>query len=585
MVLCMICLKNQAEKFPEGEFFWLISLRKSMAMRMNVWYNAAEEVNAVAKYFIYSRKSKYSKMGDSVGNQIEMAKRYIFSHFPEATEEEIAVFEDDGFSGKNTRRPDFARMMMRIKAGEPEYLVVYRLDRISRSVSDFSAILALLQKKNIHFVSLNEQFDTSTPLGRVMIVIASAFAQMEREVISERVADNMLELSKRGTWSGGVTPMGFRAKRVASDPERGIMKEHSILEEDPEKFPIVQRMFARYMSDRKLMSVYRYIRNDLGLVMADSVVKNILTNPVYCAADAAAYDYFQSLGSTVIGSAEDYTGEYGIMPYNRHDEDSRKKRDPSSWIISIGRHAPVVDGRTFVTIQNALRVGAQEHPRDQSARNNYALLTGMIVCAKCGGRIYTQPQNSKRSKGGEVQFTYVCNTRKTYGVKACDCPSVSGRRLDKLISEQIVAIMEDEDNSFGRISELRIKRDNRTKTQNFMDAYKKELAAKQKISASIIDEMMLMDKDDPMRAMMKTRLQTISEDIRDIERRMAEAELLLAETDNDVEDYDVVIRSIRKFSDCYDAMTIPERRDMLEKFVEKVTWDGRTAEVFLIGEQ
>lgn len=577
--------KNQAEKFRATEFFWLISLRKSMAMRMNVCYNKSEEVNAVAKYFIYSRKSKYSKQGDSVGNQIEMAKRYIFSHFSDVTEEDIEVFEDDGFSGKNTRRPDFNRMLMRIKAGEPEYLVVYRLDRISRSVSDFSAILALLQKKNIHFVSLNEQFDTSTPLGRVMIVIASAFAQMEREVISERVADNMLELSKRGTWSGGKAPMGFVSKRVASDPERGIMKEHSILEEDPAKFPVVQQMFARYLSDRKLMSVYRYVRNDLGITVADSVVKNILTNPVYCAADVAAYDYFTALGTTVIGAREDYTGEYGIMPYNRHEEEGRKKRDPSSWVISVGRHTPVVDGETFVTVQNALNENSKLHPRDQSARNNYALLTGMIVCAKCGGKIYTQPQNSGRNKNGEVQFLYCCNTRKSYGVEACDCQSVSGRRLDKLVSEQIIAIQEDEANSFGRLADLRVKRDARAKTMSFKDSYVKELETKKKISASIIDEMMLLDKDDPTRAALKNRLQAISEDIRDIERRMAEADALLSEEDDAVDAFDVVERSIRKFSSCYESMSIPERRDMLEKFVEKVTWDGRNAEVFLIGER
>lgn len=582
----MICVQNQAEKFPEWEFFWLISLRKGMAMRMNVWYNATEEVNAVAKYFIYSRKSKYSKQGDSVGNQIEMAKRYIFSHFPDATEDEIEVFEDDGFSGKNTRRPDFTRMMMRIKTGEPEYLVVYRLDRISRSVSDFSAILALLQKKNIHFISLNEQFDTSTPLGRVMIVIASAFAQMEREVISERVADNMLELSKRGTWSGGIPPLGFRSKRVASDPERGIFKNHSILEEDPAKFPVVQTIFAKYYAERKLMSVYRYMRTELDERMHDGTVKNILTNPVYCAADADAFDYFTRIGATVIGSRDDYTGEYGIMPYNRHDETAKLKRDPSSWVISIGRHAPVVDGSRFEVIQNALAANAEAHPREQSARNNYALLTGLLVCGRCGAKIYTQPQNSNRKhKKDEVRFTYYCNTRKIYGPQTCDCPTVSGVRLDEMVSEKIIAILDDEDNSFGRLGDLRIKRDARAKTMNFKAAYEKELETKSRLSSSIIDEMMSLDKDDPTRAVLKKRLQEVAEDIKAIEQRIAEADLLTEGTDDEIAAYDQVERSIRKFGNCYDAMSIPERRDMLGKFVEKVVWDGKNVDIFLIGEQ
>ncbi|MDO7204481.1 recombinase family protein [Paraclostridium bifermentans] len=88
----------------------------------------------------------------------------------------------------------------------------YRLDRVLRNIADFSSLIEDLQKYNISFVSIREQFDTSTPMGRAMMFIASVFAQLERETIAERVRDNMLELAKSGRWLGGTAPLGFNQK-------------------------------------------------------------------------------------------------------------------------------------------------------------------------------------------------------------------------------------------------------------------------------------------------------------------------------------------------------------------------------------
>lgn len=142
---------------------------------------------------IYSRKSKYTNTGDSVGNQIELAQEYIKTHYPEDEYKvEVEIFEDEGFSGGNIDRPQFQKMLKIERENHYDVLIAYRLDRISRNIADFSNLMNELTKLHTDFVSIKEQFDTRTPMGRAMMFIASVFAQLEREVIAERIRDNKI---------------------------------------------------------------------------------------------------------------------------------------------------------------------------------------------------------------------------------------------------------------------------------------------------------------------------------------------------------------------------------------------------------
>ena len=164
---------------------------------------------------IYSRKSKYSDKGDSVGNQVEIAMKYIEQHYPsDEYEVETVIFEDDGFSGGNIDRPKFKEFLIEENRKPFNILICYRLDRISRNIADFSTLMNHISELGTSFVSIKEQFDTKTPMGRAMMYIASVFAQLEREVIAERIRDNMIELAKTGRWLGGTTPTGYNSKRT-----------------------------------------------------------------------------------------------------------------------------------------------------------------------------------------------------------------------------------------------------------------------------------------------------------------------------------------------------------------------------------
>lgn len=132
------------------------------------------------QYVIYSRKSKFTGKGESIENQIELCRQYIAMHFGEEAAENVLVYEDEGFSGGNLERPQFKKMMKDSQKIAFAAIVVYRLDRISRNIGDFAKLIEDLGDRHIDFISIREQFDTSSPMGRAMMYIASVFSQLER---------------------------------------------------------------------------------------------------------------------------------------------------------------------------------------------------------------------------------------------------------------------------------------------------------------------------------------------------------------------------------------------------------------------
>lgn len=178
--------------------------------------------------FIYARQSVDREDSISIESQIELCEI-------EVTSPESMKFSDKGYSGKNTDRPDFKRMMERVKAGDTTRVIVYRLDRISRSVLDFAELINEFQKYNVEFVSVTERFDTSTPIGKAMLMIVMIFAQLERETIQQRVVDAYRSRSRKGFYMGGRVPYGFRLKDTVID---GI--KTSMYEPIPEEIEVVR---------------------------------------------------------------------------------------------------------------------------------------------------------------------------------------------------------------------------------------------------------------------------------------------------------------------------------------------------------
>ena len=165
------------------------------------------------KIAIYSRKSKYTGKGESIGNQVELCKNKINSIYEDVDfEKDVVIFEDEGFSGYYTKRPAFQKMMEAVKNKEIKCIFFYRLDRISRNVKDFCEIKEILEDYDVNFYSASENFENITPSGKAMIMMTSVFAQLERDRLAERVSDNMLEFAKALNFPYLSTNKGYYIK-------------------------------------------------------------------------------------------------------------------------------------------------------------------------------------------------------------------------------------------------------------------------------------------------------------------------------------------------------------------------------------
>ena len=182
---------------------------------------------------IYARQSLDKKDSLSIEGQIELCQKFAG--------EEARVFQDKGFSGKNIKRPAFQELMDQVRAGSIQKILVYRLDRFSRSIADFSQIWAELERHGVEFQSVTEQFDTSSPMGRAMLNVVMTFAQLERETTAERVKDNYYHRFHLGAWPGGPAPYGFDLVKIQDQDGRLV----STLKAN-DKATVVQRIFEAY---------------------------------------------------------------------------------------------------------------------------------------------------------------------------------------------------------------------------------------------------------------------------------------------------------------------------------------------------
>ncbi|HHX59635.1 MAG TPA: recombinase family protein [Epulopiscium sp.] len=317
------------------------------------------------KIAIYSRKSKLTEKGDSTFNQIQLCKDYAKEFFP--SNDDIFIYTDEGFSGGNTKRPMFTQMIADAKEKKFNILICYRLDRISRNIAQFSNTYEVLQKYHVEFVSVKEQFDTSSPIGRAMLNIAMVFAQLERETIAERIKDNMYALACSGRWLGGTCPTGFKSEPIEYYDNNLNKKKMYKLVSVPEEINLIIMIFNSFISFKKLRKVESYfleqgIKTKNNCNFSAATIRDVLINPVYAYADASIYDYFTALEAKVCGTPTDYNGDYGTTAYNRTDQDNKsgKPKSVDQWIIAIGKHKGIIPGSKWVEVQRILRKNSKQ---------------------------------------------------------------------------------------------------------------------------------------------------------------------------------------------------------------------------------
>lgn len=383
------------------------------------------------RFFTYGRKSVYSDHSDSIDNQFRMNRDFCEAKFTGQIDS-WQQFSDEDFTGATTDRPDLKDMLLRIRAGECDVLVVYQLDRLSRDVRDFANIYATLEEHHVNFVSIKENIDTDTPIGKAMMYITATFAQLERETIANRVADNMTGLARKGYWVGGNPPVGYVRQRIVSGGRR-----HVTLVPDPENVLYVRWVFNTFLDNHfSLQNMETYfrkqgIRTRAGNFFSTTQIYAILTNPFYVEAAPEVYDYFAAKGCQMDEGSprEKWKGTCAVAVYGRTTERNKKheKQPPEKWLVCLGKHQPLLSAKTWLAAQDRL----SKNVFDRTMKYDVPLLKGVLRC-RCGSLMQV---SRKKKIDGSVSSWYYCNRRMRQGKDVCSMPQIKTDKLDKKVLE------------------------------------------------------------------------------------------------------------------------------------------------------
>lgn len=347
--------------------------------------------NKLIRCAIYTRKSTeegLDKEFNSLEAQREACEAYIKSQMHEGWTLIRTAYDDGGYTGGNMDRPALQALMADIKAGKVDVIVVYKVDRLSRSLNDFAQMVNVFDTQQVSFVSITQQFNTTTSMGRLTLNILLSFAQFEREVIGERVRDKVAASKQKGMWMGGHPPLGYDV-------------EHRKLIVNPQEALLVNEMFERYLEmqsayklsaflngrgDRNKRWVSRHGIESGGQPFLYQAIYKILNNPLY------------------IGRI-------------RHKDKTYE-----------GKHQGIISVELWDRVQNALKEGSEQRVKRHAKHG--ALLMGK--CFSPAGYAYTPTY----STSGSVRHRYYLEKNAQHRIRALDLESLVTDTLRLLSREQ-----------------------------------------------------------------------------------------------------------------------------------------------------
>lgn len=518
----------------------------------------------------YGRKSVFSDKSDSIDNQFRMSKDYVESRFPGQIESWVQ-YSDEDFTGANTKRPDLNRMLDDIKAGLYDALVVYQLDRLSRDVRDFANIYALLEEHGVMFISIKENIDTTTPIGRAMMYVTVVFAQMERETIAARVTDNMIGLAQKGYWTGGNPPYGYLRERITVDG-----KKHVTIVPDPEGVKYVTWIFDTFLDNnyslQSMETSFRKqgIRTRSGAFFTTTQLHKILTMPYCVEATPEVYDYYQSKGCQMASCSprESWNGSVGVMIYGRTTEKNKKHQmnPPEKWLVCLGIHKPFIPADKWLTVQR--RFAANKF--DKITKYEIPLLKGILRCS-CGSIMNV---SRKKKVDGSVSSWYYCLRRMRQGAEACDRAQIKVDLIDNKAMEVLRSIEADpqlirqfvkDDVRFSDTPDPKVINSKIASCESKIGRLASSLAFAENSTASkyIVAEMERLDHE----------LQTLKRE-HNIAMSAARQRASFSKT---ADTKATEISNLIKNLDCFSAN---EKNEILRGIIRECTWDGE--ELFIL---
>lgn len=334
--------------------------------------------------------------------------------------ERYELFEDAGYSAKSTERPAYQQMMSRLRDREFSHLLVWKIDRISRNLIDFSEMYNELKKLGVTFVSKNEQFQTDTPMGEAMLKIILVFAELERKMTSERVSSVMLSRATKGMWNGGKIPYGYDYNKDSKEITVNSVESS-----------VVKRIYDMYEVCPSLLAIARELNSEgmttrTGKPWNPVSISKILHNVFY----TGVYQYNK------------------LCESNGSNKSPAYEREQEKWIICENHHPAIIEGDRQSRILEKMasqRRGGVAMDNKSYVRKNVHIFSGLIECGICGS-IYQSTSDKMRSNG-YVPSVYHCSRRRRYS--DCDNVSVTDANIGPFVLTYISNMIKIQ-NSFGK---------------------------------------------------------------------------------------------------------------------------------------
>lgn len=547
-----------------------------------------KEIRDNRKIAIYSRKSKFTGKGESTHNQIEACKRKIELTFNNVDlDNDIIVYEDEGFTGYNTNRPAFQKMLKDIRDKKIKAIAFYKLDRISRNVSDFSNLVIELDNFDVSFLSATESIESVTPSGRAMMFMISVFAQLERDTIAERIRDNMLELAKTGRWLGGITPTGFKSEQIEQITVDGKKRKLFKLSPIDNEIRIVKILFDKMLELKSQTKLETYtIQNDIKTKNDKNYtrwgLKNILINPVYTIADKDTLKYFQNLGVEIYADEKEFDGIHGLMVYNKTEKKKNQvmRKDVSDWIIAVGKHEGIVSGKDWVAVQEILNMNSDKRYRKPAKSN--ALLSGILRCSHCGSFMRAKLKNQTVDSQGRRKFDYMCELKEKSKKQKCQCANINGLEADDLVMKEIKKLSMPTSKFYKALKNLSSNAFSKDDKNNQEIKTLRALINKNENDInSLLDKIKYVDV---------SLLDNISDEIKKLKQTNKELEKQIKELTNtnydeinDKETSDLLLNILDTYFTAFDTLDLNTKRNMIKLLVSSITSDGENIRINFLG--
>ena len=480
---------------------------------------------------IYTRKSTDEGLSmefNSLDAQREAAEAFIKSQTHEGWVCLPDRYDDGGFSGGNMERPALKRLLTDVSAGKVDCIVVYKVDRLSRSLLDFSRIMESLDGAGTSFVSVTQQFNTTHSMGRLTLNILLSFAQFEREIISERTKDKMSAARRKGKWVGGTLILGYDL-----NPER-------------------TRLVVSHMEAQRVQAIFHlYLKTQSLMATADELNRRGWQRKTWTSKG----------GKTTGGGKWNKVNTVALLTNMAYIGKVKYEGQ-----VYPGEQPAIIDEATWAKTQALLQRNRRE--RGARQRNKYGgLLRGLVCCGTCGVKMV----HTYTDKKGVRYRYYVCQTVLKEGWNRCETRSIPAMELEKFVLDRLAAIGSDD--RLAREVAARVEAEHAQQTAALV-AERRGIENNMRDAAKMVAG--LFGQPNTV-----ARLADLQDQIRGGENRLAEiAQELAGLGDGDINKGDVT-SAMHSFHAIWEKLSPKEQTRMFELLIERIVYDKAKGSIAL----